>query len=372
MLGILRSTYLTSSITRSFHNAFHLSQSSFRQNHLGVIPSIAQRSLSYHHRTCLSDSITSVVERAQRGGGDHFSIMQKFQDGNRLFFVIHRDEQMRLINSNITNEQFSELVTKTAECYQEIKSHILEHMNAGSMPIVEVVGDSAPFSLAGTYRARNFLSKHVGNSIMEYGYTGYFKEDGTRCINAIATEHAGENWKRNLTIGNLVSTHTPIALEKWGCSGPDLRYYTLVYPARFGDDIITTDYLADKLVVAEGGIQTFAQICNFLLLGKPVHAIKGLRGDTTCFTYDEGVKKTYFSATEFIAFLQQKCKEVPNPEPELLDQWKDEYLDPNTRLLTNPKRGDAGTKRALIDKGWKLFKDMRLHEKLNLVVIEIQ
>ncbi len=358
------------SITRSFNNAFHSGHSSLRQNFLGIAPSIVQRSLSSYQGSCLTHSITSVLEKAKKGDGDRFSIVQKLQDGNRSFFVIHRDDQIELINGDITNEQFLELVNKTGRLYQEIRSHILASIGANSIPFVEVVGDSAPFSLEGTLRARDFIARHIKNNVTEYGYTGYVNKDGTRCTNAIVSELVVKNRMLDLTIGNLVATHTPIALEKWGCSGPDLRYYTLVHPARFGDDIITTDYLADRLVVTEGGIQTFAQICNFLLLGKPVYAIKGLRGDKTRFAYDEGVKKTYFSATEFIEFLKQECEKVLNLEPELLDQLKDKYLDPNVRLLTNPKRGDAGTKQALIDKGWKLFKDMKLYEKLNLVFIE--
>ena len=296
----------------------------------------------------LVTNIQTVVARAQKREGPYIcKTVQELNCVGRFFYSIHQSEQ-----------------SPDPDYYQTVRSELLSRMKMDpGTPIVEVVGDSSVYSLMGTAALKAFLARHITReTVMLYGDTGHATEEGSCCVNAAATEHVIENGMLDQTIGNLVGHHTPIALTKWGCSAPLLKHNILVYSddetseetgTCFGRDIITSDYLADRLLVAEGGVQTFAQICNMLLLGRPVYSIGGLREESH-----------YFSATEFIEHIRKKYEATPEPTSELLDLWKGEYLE--SKVLFR-KKGDAGTKPALDKDAWALFKEKTLYKRLTLI-----
>ena len=174
--------------------------------------------------------------------------------------------------------------------------------------------------------------------------------------------------------------HTPLALTPkaeggWSCSGPQLKHFILVYGddesnretvTVFGDDITTSDFLSDKLLMLEGGIQSCTQVCNLLMLKKPIIALSGLRGDKTRFGITEtGEKKDYFTASGFLKYLKEKAFEQTGVSDEILNSWKDEYL--LSHLLADPKRQDYDTKKKLIEQSWELFKQENLYLNLDLI-----
>lgn len=311
-------------------------------------------------------AIKKLIPSFQRRQGKFISeTVQRIQVGGAYFYGIHRKEQ--------DAADFK----STAKRYAEIKSHLLANMGlSADTPIYEVVGDSAAFSASGTEKAMRFLEAEIpAHAVICYGYTGHDEVDGTKCVNAAVSALAMQPQRQGRVIGNLVGFHTPIALESWKCTGPQLEHYTLVYGEDesrretgtvFGDDITTTDFISDKLLMQVGGIQSFRQACNFLLLQRPILALSGLRGDKTRFAIlEDGSRKNYFDATEFLQFLKEKVamqqEEISNA---LLDAWYSEYL--SIRLLADPKRGDYDTKKKLLDDAWKLFKDEKLYKRLEL------
>lgn len=323
----------------------------------------------------ISNMVKNLAVRFQRKEGAFLSeTVQLINDPrtNVCFYGIHRDHQV------ISNHNGCEHFESTAKRYSEIKSHILSKM--GLQPnteVIEVVGDSAAFSLEGTQEAMNFLQRHLSpHAAVVYGYTGHSEKDGTKCVNAAVTDYVAERGLSKQTIGNLVGFHTPAALETWGCTGPELNHYILVYGDNestretgtvFGDDITTSDFLSDKLLMVEGGIQTFRQACNFLLLRRPILSLMGLRGDKTRFAVGEdGKSKNYFTAPEFLQFLKDRIKELGQKDlsNKILDGLYDEYL--STRLLSDPKRKDYDTKKKLLDDAWKLFQTEKLYMQLHL------
>jgi hypothetical protein len=290
--------------------------------------------------------------------------VQHIQCENAHIYGIHRNDQM------------AENMAATVKRYQTIKSHLREKMGLHpDTQFIEIVGDSAAYSREGTAEARAFLQRHLPkNAVWVYGYTGHDEAEGAECcVNALVSRLATEENHLEKTIGNLVGFHTPQALEGWGCTGPDLRHYLLVYGddestrekgTVFGDDIVTSDLLSDSLLTVEGGIQSFRQGCHFLLLNRPILAIQGLRGDKTRSAIaEDGRLKDYFSAPDFLQFIKDKVKGVESTDS-MLDEWLNEYL--SNHLLADPKRKDYDTKKRLLDDAWKIFKAGKLYQKLHL------
>ena len=339
-----------------------------------------------HAPTSISHRIRALNLSFQRREGKYLTDTVQFLKDNNTgahFYGIHRDEQM------VINRDGQEHFERTERRYDQIKSHILKQMGLQpNTPILQVVGDSAAFSLTGTRRAMSFLQNHLSpNSAIAYGYTGHSEPDGAKCVNAAVSAYIIEQGLTKQTIGNLVGFHTPTALDSWGCTGPELNHYLLVYGKDessretgtvFGDDITTSDFLSDKLIMLEGGIQSFRQACNLLLLGRPIVALAGLRGDRTRFAIaEDGKPKNYFTAPEFLQFMKDKVKRLEISgdcssglyddlliTDTILNGWLDEYL--SNHLLSDPKRKDYDTKKKLLDDAWKLFKTERLYARLHL------
>lgn len=262
----------------------------------------------------------------------------------------------------------------TVKRYAEIKSHILQQMKLSpNTSILEVVGDSAPFSPMGIREAMRFLQRSISpHNAIVYGYNGYSELDGTKCVNGAVSAYIAEQGLVGQTIGSLVGFHTPMALDSWGYSGPQLRHYLLIYGedesnrdtgTLFGDDITTSDFLSDRLLMLEGGIQSFRQACNFLLLGRPIVALTGLRSDMTAET--DGAP-SYFTASEFLQFIKDKVEGCNQKilSDAVLNEWRDEYFC--GRLLSNPKKGDCDARKKLFNDAWQFFKVEKLYTRLHL------
>jgi hypothetical protein len=128
----------------------------------------------------------------------------------------------------------------------------------------------------------------------------------------------------------------------------------------FSDDIITSDFLSDQLLMIEGGTQSFRQACNFLLLERPILGINNLRRGVLSYSSHPN----YFSAPEFLHFIKTCLANCNEPiSDKLLDSWFDAFF--TTHLIADPKKPDYSIKEKLLVKSWEFFKKQRLHEKLS-------
>lgn len=261
-------------------------------------------------------------------------------------------------------EQLQGSTKSTRWLYQRLKFHLLQGMGlTPSTPIVQIVGDSAPFSKDGTKRAKELLQQRLSPSVaILYGYTGHAKEDGTRCVNGAVTDVIAEKELGHHTLGNIVGFHTPTALKSWGCSGPPLQHYLLVYGMDetcrergtvFGDDVTTSDFLGDELILLEGGAQSFRQVCNALLLDQPLTILSGLR-DPERASAPDGTP--YFSAARFLRDVARQSED--------LEEWYESYFGQGKCYVGDPRKPDFDTKQKLLDAAWALFMAEKLYLKL--------
>lgn len=254
--------------------------------------------------------------------------------------------------------------------YQDIKKYVLQTIEMSpDTELIQIVGDSMEYSQEGTKRAKEFLDKNFhSNAAILYGYTGHKNQDGRRCVNASVTDVIEEKKWENRTIGNIVGYHTPMALEKWGCSGPELNAYFIVYGddetsrekgTVFGDDVITSDFLADRLLVLDGGAQSFRQICNALLTDQKIIVLADLRTPERKHVLENGVQTKYFVAAEF---LREASKQ------EDMQNWYSNYFGKGKVYIADPKKYDFDTKQDLMDSAWKVFIENKLHLKISKLV----
>lgn len=300
---------------------------------------------------------------------------QHIQLGEIHYYGVRVNDQMQ------KPDDLSQSLLATRRVYQEMKQNILQKMGLSSdTEIVQVVGDSSPFSQEGTKQAKEFLSFHLPvNGVVLYGYTGHETMDGTRCVNAAVSNIMAERGHLNKTIGNLVGFHTPMALNEWGSTGPELQHYIVVYSddesspekgTAFGDDITTSDFFADRLLVLDGGAQSFMQICNALLLDQKINILSGLRTPEKSEVIDsQGNETPYFSASQFLHDIASFVKERGEPLSEReLQQWYHNYFGPGKCYAGDPQKPDFNKKQKMIDESWAFFIQHRLDRKLETLV----
>lgn len=300
---------------------------------------------------------------------------QHIQMGKTHYYGVHIDEQMQM------HSDPSEALLATRQLYQLMKRAVLQQMGLSpDTEVVQVVGNSSPFSVEGTIRAKEFLRAHLPmQAVVLYGYTGYEVADGARCVNAAVSDIMAERNQLQRTIGNLVGFHSPLSLEKWGYTGPELQHYIVVYGddetcrergTVFGDDVTTSDFFADRLLVLDGGVQSFRQICNALLLDQQIDVLSGLRTPAKARVTDSNGRSTpYFVAAQFLkditAFIVKKGASFSEED---LRQWYQDYFGPEKCYVADPKKPAFSTKQKLLDEAWALFVRERLDRKLQILV----
>ena len=234
--------------------------------------------------------------------------------------------------------------------------------------IVQVIGDSRPFSIEGTATGLRFLDRAIEtHAYVLYGYTGCSFRSGVKCVNALTSAYLESHALLDKAIASVVGYQTVSTLSSGSCRAPDLSNYVVVYGDNetsvktgtfFGDDIETSDYLADRLVLLEGGCQSFIQACNILSMGKPICSLTGLRDRSS---------QSYFSAAEFLHFIATESSKVGEEEidREFLDSLKNKYL--LSHSLADPKKPHYKKKIALLEKAWNLFVEKRLDKNFYLL-----
>lgn len=187
-------------------------------------------------------------------------------------------------------------------------------------------------------------------------------------------------------VANLVGFHTPTALNQWGCTGPLLKHYVIVYGddessrekgTVFGDDVISSDYFADQLLMLDGGAQSFRQACHALLLNQKITIISGLRAISKAYKTEitEGIepqeiRTPYFNAAHFLQEVVDHITKEGYGE-EQLKKWYSEYFGLGKCYIGDPKRGDFDTKQKLMNDAWQLFIESKLYLKIQLLIARL-
>lgn len=317
----------------------------------------------------LIEQLPDITSAFQKKEGEFVtSNCQYIQRDKMHFYGIHKNDQM-------FQKDGVDQILPTILRYKELKSHILQKMDLPpDFPVVQVVGDSAAFSDQGTALAKEFLRRHLpDHAVILYGYTGHAETDGTRCVNAAVSDVVVERDLQNHTVANLVGFHTPTALKQWGCSGPGLQHYVLVYGddetcrergTVFGDDVTTSDFFADKLLVLDGGAQSFRQVCNALLLDQKIEVLSGLRTTARGLAPDS---TPFFSASKFLAdlntLISKKGSDISEDE---LQSWYCQYFGAGRCYVGDPRKPDFDTKQKLMDAAWNLLVKNKLYLKIQI------
>lgn len=325
------------------------------------------------------EKISLIITAFQQRKGEWISSnCQHIQEENVHYYGIHKNQQMQIKE----NLQLSYLETR--KLYQELKSHILQIMGLPSdTKVIQVVGDSEAFSFEGTEKVKEFLRNHLPKDcVVLYGYTGHAENDGTRCVNAAVTDVINEKQIQNQVIANLVGFHTPLALKQWGCTGPELKHYVIVYGddescrehgTVFGDDVVSSDFFADSLLMLDGGAQSFRQACHALWLDQKIKISSGSRNLSKAFAKEiiqesnSEIKTPYFNASYFLHEVTKNISGKNESDFEdYLKNWYKDYFGQGKCYIGNPKRGDFDTKQKLLDDAWKLFITEKLYLKNKL------
>jgi hypothetical protein len=274
---------------------------------------------------------------------------------NRLEHVLFPYNRIKIINTLVSDDINDKKIFKVNANtdIDQLKHNILTNMNFKGN-IVQIVGDCVPYSISNTLYCMNFLKNNLDNfDIIEYGMTGSKKEfDLSYDINHMTSQIIDEYNMQS--IANAVDYHTIVALRDWNCTYSRLNKCIVLYvndgKALFGDDVIISDGLCDKLICIEGGIQSFLQIVNCLNQNKSVLGLFGVRRITE-----------YFSACEFLSLLNDKMNEF-----EVINILN-EYL--KDKKLYDKNKGDAGTKQNLFNLAWNSFIQNKSWTKLHLMTI---
>ena len=252
--------------------------------------------------------------------------------------------------------------------FKTLREELLRHLHLQpSAKIIQVIGDSALFSTAGTRQAADqleaFFNTHQDAAIL-YGFTGH-REGSAQDVNELVSQWiAKEPEERSSRVcANVVDKHTVEAIESWPgiTTSPHVKYFALVRGgALFGDDAPLSDFLTQRAFCLEGGAQSFCQIVNFLDKDVEIQGIFGIRNEAD---------RIYLSACEFLQVLKNAVKQNEKIEATEIEKLKEAYLE--NHHLFNPARPDAGTKQKLFDSAWQLFVEKELWKKLrNLVKIK--
>src|SRR6056297_61123 len=135
-------------------------------------------------------------------------------------------------------------------------------------------------------------------SHINYGYTGRIR-DNSYGVNTMVSRIADKNEAiAKKLIANVVSFHTPHAIKNWGCttSNSCTKFVCVGPDAKFGDDIIITDLMCGEIICVEGGIQSFRQVLNMLILDRRVPLIHGCRTEESA---------RYFSCSRFLNYCRE-------------------------------------------------------------------
>ncbi|MBS0655928.1 MAG: hypothetical protein JSR46_09135, partial [Verrucomicrobia bacterium] len=285
------------------------------------------------------------------------------------------------------NKQSQSSHEATRELYQDMKLRVLKNMNIESdTEVVQVVGGCSAYSPEGTARAKEILKALLSqNCVILYGYTGMKEQNGAMCdVNAAVSDVAGDMRRLDRVVANVVGFDTPRALNEWKSSGPQLKNFVIVYGddescegagTLFGDDVTTSDFFADKMVMLDGGVQSFRQACNALLLNQKITAMTGLRAEDKKYVSEisahsqDIVRTPFFAAVQFLSEVAEALLERKDRDPdEHLKEWFKQYFGKGKCYVCDPKKKTFDTKQRQLEEAWDLFLNEKLYLKMDKLI----
>jgi len=195
-------------------------------------------------------------------------------------------------------------------------------------------------------------------SHVNYGYTGRkCKKTGKRYgVNTMTSLLADScDSIGNKIIGNLVDFHTTHAIKNWGCTtSKECKNFVCVGPnCRFGDDIMISDLMCSEMICIEGGMQSFRQVVNMLLLERKVQCFIGARTKT------EGER--FFSCSRFLQNFQNKEELSAEEIQKEIENFMQNFVK------YDKNKEDHKTKDPLFNDAIEKFIEYKLWKKLNLI-----
>lgn len=279
---------------------------------------------------------------------------------------------------------------------KSIEAQILAGLGLPSKPtIVQVVGDFQAFPTQRVQHALAFLAAAIMCSpiaappqwgdwqkqifdplarfaqdhpfILQYGFTGNSARDPKVQFQAEADANHLVSLVIDGTRGaipsfaNVVDHHSVQALTQWGCSWSRYNGAFVVWcnkgKALFGDDV-QCDLLCNRLILLEGGAQSWLQAVQVLVQGGTIDCAWNLRTE-------EG--RELFSASEFLDY----CKTIETKDwergPEFVDSIVVKFLQ--GRKMTDIHSPHYLTKQPLFVRAWSLFKEHRVWSRLSRVQV---
>lgn len=253
------------------------------------------------------------------------------------------------------------------------KALILHHLNLDpSTNIVQILGDSQCFSVAGTTEGRAFLEQHLSkeNQLIQWGLIGRGSQrEEIRNANQIAAECIAKKGLHGRAIANVVASQTVKAIKAGACQVPEnTTNFILLQENASLSDRAFWDSIVDEALVLEGGIETFQKIVNLLEGEVEVRGLYNLRGPVNPATFSKTLNHYVdcFSASEFLHLLKLALIKFSNPEKAgiyFIEQFKVLYL--KDHLLCNPDLPDAEAQEALFETAWNQFIEQKLWLKLD-------
>lgn len=265
--------------------------------------------------------------------------------------------------------------------FAKLKAKIAKVMKVRPQNMLEIIGDSAQFSEAGSNYVRKVLREEFsGNHIIEYGFTGYTKGKELD-INSFVNEYVDENPTQAYKILANILGHTHMALTQWGTSGSShVRNFVVVYTqdgmtqepvynkegmkvrgfTTFGDDIIISDHIlqakdGDRMICVEGGVQSFRQVMNALSLNVPVDLIYNVR---------VAAREPFFSTARFLNQVKDAFVDNQAPSPELVQKIYDAY-NATLQSIWDVSKADYLTKKALFETAIQDFINQGIYKRIN-------
>ena len=264
--------------------------------------------------------------------------------------------------------------------FAEFKQKVMEHVRTPGFPTVQLIGDSNQFSQPATQFARKFLEREfAGAKLIENGYTGHQSDGRELDVNSLLNEYVDRDPAQAQRVIANVLGHTETAINKWGCYvSPCITNFVVVYNdygmddkmrTHFGDDVIISDNFlrpecGDYVICLDGGIQSFLQVCNSLLVGVPVKFVYNMRKADNHPPREAGRKPHFFSTAEFFATLAKSFEGRNVPTEETVRALYEEYAQ--THEAWDPTRPDAETKAGLFDKAMDKLFNQGAYENLQL------
>lgn len=205
-----------------------------------------------------------------------------------------------------------------------VKTKLKELFQLSYYSGIQIIGDSAAFS----DKAHQFLLEKLAElqtfkGLIFYGFTG----EGANGIVADLIEK--EIILAEKVVANIVANESLKVIEDFECRYcKKIKNFFIVDDGhggcQFGDDINLSDSLAEQLICLEGGVISFGQILNTLMLHEQpqITLYTGLRNkDNT------DLERRLFSASELFLTLKQAIQDNHLENSDQFEKILNDYLE---------------------------------------------